>query len=185
VLCGSMAEMANETVLPRKDPATITPDGKLLKPMIDGVVVRYQQPVEDRRGEVLEVYRPSWGVHEDPLVYVYQIRLRPGAIKGWVIHEHQDDRLFFVTGVLRWGLYDDRPGSPTRGLVNDLVFSERAAALLVIPRGVYHAVRNIGTTDAIFINMPTRAYEHGTPDKLRLPLKTPLIPFDFDDGPGW
>jgi dTDP-4-dehydrorhamnose 3,5-epimerase len=185
VLCGSMAEMAHETVLPRKDPATITPDGKLLKPMIDGVVVRYQQPVEDRRGEVLEVYRPSWGVHEDPLVYVYQIRLRPGAIKGWVIHEHQDDRLFFVTGVLRWGLYDDRPGSPTRGLVNDLVFSERAAALLVIPRGVYHAVRNIGTTDAIFINMPTRAYEHGAPDKLRLPLKTPLIPFDFDDGPGW
>jgi dTDP-4-dehydrorhamnose 3,5-epimerase len=65
------------------------------------------------------------------------------------------------------------------------VFSERAPALLVIPRGVYHAVRNIGTTDAIFVNMPTRAYDHGDPDKLRLPLKNGVIPFDFDDGPGW
>ena len=170
---------------PRKDAATVTPEGKPLKPLIDGVIVRYQRPIEDRRGEVVEVYRPSWGVHADPLVYVYQVRIRPSAIKGWVVHEHQDDRLFFVTGVVRWGLYDDRPDSPTRGLVNDLVFSERAAALLVIPRGVYHAVRNIGTTDAIFINMPTRAYEHESPDKLRLPLKTPSIPFDFDDGPGW
>jgi dTDP-4-dehydrorhamnose 3,5-epimerase len=177
--------MSTETPAPQRDAATITADGRLLKPLIDGVVVRYQQPIEDRRGEVLEVYRPSWGVHADPLVYVYQVRLRPGAVKGWVIHEHQDDRLCFVTGVVRWGLYDVRPDSPTLGLVNDLVFSERAAALLVIPRGVYHAVRNIGTTDAIFINMPTRPYEHDAPDKLRLPLKTPRIPFDFDDGAGW
>jgi dTDP-4-dehydrorhamnose 3,5-epimerase len=177
--------MLTEKPVPRKDPATVTADGTPLTQLIDGVVVRYQQPIEDRRGEVLEVYRPSWGLHEDPLVYVYQVRLRPGAVKGWVIHEHQDDRLFFVTGVVRWGLYDDRPGSPTRGLVNDLVFSERAPALLIIPRGVYHAVRNIGTSDAIFINMPTRPYEHEAPDKLRLPLKNALIPFDFDEGPGW
>jgi dTDP-4-dehydrorhamnose 3,5-epimerase len=170
---------------PRKDPPSITADGTTLTPLIDGVVVRYQRPIEDRRGEVVEVYRPSWGLHDDPLVYVYQVRLRPGAIKGWVIHEHQEDRLFFITGVVRWGLYDHRPDSPTRGLVNDLVFSDRNATLLIIPRGVYHAVRNIGTTDAIFINMPTQPYEHGAPDKLRLPLKNTLIPFDFDDGPGW
>jgi dTDP-4-dehydrorhamnose 3,5-epimerase len=176
--------MFDETFAPSRDAATVTPEGKRLAPLIDGVVVRYQQPLEDRRGEVVEVYRPSWGLHDDPLVYVYQVRIRPGAIKGWVVHEHQEDRLFFVAGVVRWGLYDDRADSPTRGLVNDLVFSERAAALLIIPRGVYHAVRNIGSTDAVFINMPSRAYEHARPDKLRLPLKNALIPFDFDDGPG-
>jgi dTDP-4-dehydrorhamnose 3,5-epimerase len=173
------------TIAPKKDSPTITADGELLTPLIDGVILRYQRPVEDRRGEVVEVYRPSWGLHDAPLVYVYQVRIRPGAVKGWVIHEHQDDRLFFVSGVVRWGLYDDRPGSPTRGMVNDLVFSERAAALLVIPCGVYHAVKNIGTTDAIFVNMPTRAYEHEAPDKLRVPIEHPSIPFTFDDGPGF
>ena len=169
----------------RKDQPTVTADGAPLEPLIDGVVVRYQRPIEDRRGEVVEVYRPSWGLVPDPLVYVYQVRIRPGAVKGWVVHEHQADRLFFISGVLRWALYDDREGSPTRGRLNDLVFSERAPALLIIPCGVYHAVRNIGTDDAIFINMPTQPYDHAAPDKLRLPLNNAVIPFDFDDGPGW
>lgn len=168
--------------LPRRDTATVTSDGTPLAPRIDGVVVRYQRPIEDRRGEVLEVYRPSWGVDEEPLVYVYQVRIRPGAVKGWVRHEIQADRLFMIAGALRWALFDDRPGSPTHGLVNDLVLSDRAPALLIIPRGVWHAVQNIGVADAIFLNMPTQPYNHAAPDKVRLPLRTPRIPFDFDDG---
>ena len=33
--------------------------------------------------------------------------------------------------------------------------------------------------------MPTRAYEHEQPDKLRVPMDAGAIPFTFDDGPGW
>lgn len=170
---------------PRKDPATVTPEGESLDPLIDGVIVRPLRPIEDKRGEVTEVYRPGWGVHPDPLVYIYQTTVRPGAIKGWVIHQHQDDRLFLNLGVMRWVLYDVRPGSPTHGRLNQLVFSERNRVLLIIPRGIYHAVQNIGTTEVLFLNMPTRAYDHDDPDKFRLPLKNDLIPFDFDDGRGW
>jgi dTDP-4-dehydrorhamnose 3,5-epimerase len=170
---------------PRPDSASVTSDGTPLTPLIAGVVLRYQRPIEDRRGEVLELYRPSWGVHPDPLVFVYQVRLRPRAIKGWVTHEFQDDRLSIISGALRWALYDDRPDSPTRGLLNDLVVTDRAPGLLIIPRGVWHAVRNIGTSDAIFVNMPTQPYNHAAPDKARLPVGTSRIPFDFDDGPGW
>jgi dTDP-4-dehydrorhamnose 3,5-epimerase len=39
--------------------------------------------------------------------------------------------------------------------------------------------------EAFFINMPTRAYDHADPDKYRVPVKNALIPFAFDDGPGW
>ena len=127
----------------------------------------------------------GWDLHPDPLVYVYQSTLRPGAIKGWIVHEQQDDRLFLNVGVMRWVLYDSRTASPTCGLLNDLVFSERNRALLIIPRGVYHAVQNIGTNDAMFINMPTRPYDHGDPDKFRLPLHNDRIPFDFDAPPAW
>jgi dTDP-4-dehydrorhamnose 3,5-epimerase len=35
------------------------------------------------------------------------------------------------------------------------------------------------------INLPTCPYDHADPDKYRLPIKNELIPFDFDDGPGW
>jgi dTDP-4-dehydrorhamnose 3,5-epimerase len=170
---------------PRPDAPSVTADGTPLTPLIDGVILRAQRPIEDRRGEVMEVYRPSWGVHADPLVFIYQVRIRPGAIKGWVTHARQDDRLSIISGALRWALYDDRPDSPTRGLVNDLVVSDRTPTLLIIPRGVWHAVRNIGASDAIFLNMPTQPYDHAAPDKARLPIGTSRIPFDFDDGPGW
>lgn len=170
---------------PAKDPQTITPEGDFVRSLIDGVIVRPAQTIEDRRGEIVEMYRPAWGLHADPLVFVYQVLIRPGAVKGWVVHERQEDRLFMSMGVLRWALYDARPDSPTHGQVNDLVFSDRNRGLLVIPRGVYHAVRNIGTGDALFINMPTRPYDHADPDKFRLPLENGVIPFSFDDGPGW
>ena len=181
----STPKSSRRALEPRKDSPTVTADGEPLERLIDGVTIRRLRPIEDKRGEIIEVYRPGWDLHPDPLVYVYQSTLRPGAIKGWIVHEHQDDRLFLNVGVMRWVLYDGRPGSPTHGLVNELVFSDRNRALLIIPRGVYHAVQNIGTTDALFLNMPTTPYNHGNPDKFRLPLKNDLIPFDFDDGPGW
>lgn len=170
---------------PRKDLATVTPDFTSLSPRIEGVVIKHVPPVEDERGEICEVYRPSWGVNPDPLVYVYAITIRPGRIKGWVQHRLQEDRIFLLRGTIRFGLFDDRPSSPTYRLLNLFTISERNRGLVIVPRGVFHALQNIGETEAMFVNMPTRAYDHADPDKFRLPIKNDLIPFAFDDPPGW
>lgn len=170
---------------PVKDRQTVTPAGEPIQRLIEGVAMRPARPQEDKRGELVEIFNPAWGFHTAPLVYVYQTCLRPGLVKGWVMHRAQDDRIFHSAGTVRWALYDPRPESPTRGLLNLFTFSERSRTLLVIPRGVYHAVENIGTGDAMFINLPTAPYDHADPDKYRLPLKNDLIPFSFDDGRGW
>jgi dTDP-4-dehydrorhamnose 3,5-epimerase len=57
--------------------------------------------------------------------------------------------------------------------------------MIIIPNYVMHAVQNIGTTDATFINMPSHPYNHAEPDKYRLPLTNDIIPYRFDDTPGW
>lgn len=167
---------------PVKDVPTVRPDGSRLEPLIAGVVVRHQAPVEDERGGIVEVYRPSWGVHDEPLVYVYQITIMPGVVKGWVQHEHQDDRLFVSRGRVRFALYDDREGSPTRGRLNVFTITDRHRALVVIPKLVFHGVENVGLEEAVCINMPTRPYAHDDPDKSRLPLVNDRIPFDFGRG---
>jgi dTDP-4-dehydrorhamnose 3,5-epimerase len=169
----------------KKDHQSVTPDGAPLIEPIEGVVVRPLITQEDQRGEVVEIYRPAWGIHPEPLVYAYQVMLRPGVVKGWTIHQHQDDRIFNGHGVLRWALYDYRDASPTYGKLNVFTFSERNRALLIIPAGVFHAVQNIGQQDAYFVNLPTQPYNHANPDKHRLPVKNDIIPFAFDDGPGW
>lgn len=172
-------------VIPQKDKQSVTADGKSVERRIEGLVINPRPLIADKRGEITEVYNPAWGLHAAPLVYVYQSVLRPKMIKGWVVHQQQDDRVFISSGVMRWVFFDNRPESPTYKLLNQFVLGDRNRALIITPAGVFHAVQNIGEAEAVFINMPTKPYAHADPDKLRLPLKNDLIPFAFDDPPGW
>lgn len=164
-----------------QDPQTVTPEGVRTTQRIAGVIVRPAVTHVDDRGELCEIYNPAWGIHEAPMVYAYQAMVRPHKVKGWIVHHLQDDRVFVNLGTFRFVLYDAREGSPTHGQINEIFLSERNRAMIIIPRGVYHAVQNVGETDAYFINLPTRPYDHGNPDKYRLPLDTDLIPFRFEE----
>ena len=165
---------------PRKDTQTVSREGEPLTDLIDGVRVHYPPTQIDGRGDLVETYDPRWGLSDEPMVYNYLATIRPGVVKGWVKHLKQDDRLFFAFGAVALVLYDDREGSPTHGQVNEFFFGERRRATVVIPAGVWHAVANVGETDAIFLNSPTRPYDHADPDKYRLPLVNDLIPYSFD-----
>ncbi len=174
-----------DTTVPVRDRQTVTPDGQRTEPIIDGVTLKRLMPREDERGEICEIFNPAWQLHPAPLVYIYQATVRPGHVKGWVVHKDQDDRLFVSIGRVRVVLFDGRPDSPTYRLLNVFTITERNRGLIVIPRGVFHAVQNVGESEAVYINMPTRPYNHADPDKYRLPLKNELIPFDFDGAAGW
>lgn len=162
-----------------QDSPTVTAEGARLQALLDGVRIRPAVTQIDERGSLCEMYSEEWGFTEEPLVYAYETRIRPGRIKGWVLHLEQDDRLFFSSGDAKVVLYDGRPESPTFGRLNVHCFGEANRGLLRIPAGVYHAVQNIGLGDLTFVNMPTRAYRHEGPDKYRLPLDTPEIPYRF------
>ncbi len=162
---------------PVKDRQTVDAEGRSVAPRIHGVEVRPLTTIPDDRGTVCVLFNPAWGVHPAPLVYVYQVTIRPGVVKGWVRHERQDDRSAVVSGTIKVVLYDGRPGSPTRGMVNELCFGDHHRALFTSPAGVWHAKKNVGTTDAVFVNMPTRGYDHADPDKYRLPLENDVIPY--------
>lgn len=164
---------------PEKETPSVTPMGESLAPLIEGVRLRRALTIPDDRGTLCEMYNPAWGFSDAPLVYVYQITIRPGRIKTWAMHKEQDDRLFISQGAVRIVLYDDRADSPTHKMVNILYVDEHNRTLVLIPRGVYHAVQNVGHTDVYMVNMPTKAYNHANPDKYRLPLDNDLIPYRF------
>jgi dTDP-4-dehydrorhamnose 3,5-epimerase len=165
---------------PKKDLQTVSSDGRQLAPLIEGVRIRYVITHADARGSLTEVFNPAWGFHESPMVYLYEFTIRPGKAKGWVAHQQQDDRIFLSRGSVKFVLYDDRPPSPTYKMINELVFTEQNRALITYPCGIYHALENIGTVDALLYNLPTRPYNHADPDKYRLPLNNDIIPYRFD-----
>jgi dTDP-4-dehydrorhamnose 3,5-epimerase len=169
----------------KRDRQTVTAEGQPAQRQIEGLVIRPYKTQVDRRGEVMEIYDPAWKIHPAPMVFAYQTMVRPKAIKGWIVHQKQDDRICPLAGVMRWVFYDDRKKSPTYRLLNQFTFSERNRALIIIPAGVFHAVQNVGESDAIFVNLPSKPYCHEAPDKYRLPTKNDLIPFDFGDPTSW
>jgi dTDP-4-dehydrorhamnose 3,5-epimerase len=170
--------------LPR-DAQSVTRAGRPLVDFIDGVQLRTAITQVDERGTLCEMFNPAWGFDEIPLVYIYQISLLPGCVKGWALHLEQDDRLFFAAGRVRVVLFDGRTFSPTFQRLNRFEVGELNRGLLRIPAGVYHAVQNIGQTEAFFYNMPTKGYEHESPDKYRLPLDNDVIPYRFENVRGW
>ncbi len=170
--------------VPTQRPSTATPDGQWKTPEITGLFFRRLTPMEDERGDLTELFRADWGFHPDPVVQVYRVTVRPGAIKAWSLHKLQDDRIVIIDGTLRWAFYDARLESPTLGNLLVRTFSERNRHLFVIPSGVWHGVENVGTNDAAFINFPTMLYNHESPDRYWLPVENSLIPFAFGPTPG-
>jgi len=174
--------MTDPSKSPARDRATVDASGNPLGTGIEGAVFRPAVTHFDERGELTEIWSLSWNLVPEPVPHVYQVVAAPGSIRAWLVHYEQTDRLFFSMGRLRVVLYDDREGSATRGRLQEMVVGERRRGLQVIPPGVYHGVQNLGGGEAVYINLPTRAYDHAHPDKYRLPHDSERIPFRFEAG---
>ena len=169
-----------------KDGATVSLEGNSLQRLTDGVTVRRLPTHADARGSVMELYDLRWGFHPDPLVFAYTFTIRPGVVKGWGLHKRHQDRYAIIQGEMLLVLYDPRPESPTCGEVCSIVLSDRDRCLVNIPENVWHADYNMGTLDVLVVNFPTIPYDHADPDKWRLPIGSPLIPYKFPAGAqGW
>lgn len=164
---------------PVKAKQTVTPEGKSVAPRIHGVTIHHPTTHQDERGTLCEIYSRSWNFDNVPLVHAYLVTVRPGKVKGWAIHDVQIDRYFFVSGVLKLVLYDPRDGSPTKGMINELCFSELNRGLVSVPPGIFHAVENVGQIDGLMFNIPSQPYNYEAPDKRLLPLENDVIPYSF------
>jgi len=167
-----------------QDKRTVDAQRNSVAPLLDGLSFYDSIRHDDDRGSVTEVYDTRWGWHPDPLVFSYIFTIRPGLVKGWGLHKLHEDRYFVISGELELVLYDPRPESSTYGQICKYLSGSRPR-LVNVPRNVWHADRNIGSSDLVVLNFPTIQYEHSKPDKYRLPLDTNLIPYDFGPARGW
>jgi dTDP-4-dehydrorhamnose 3,5-epimerase len=171
---------AELTEVAKRDRPTVDAEGRQLGVSIEGVIVERFAPLADHRGSLLpflDTRKPFWS---EPVVYAYEIMIRPGRIKGWGMHELQTDRYFIATGNVRVVLYDGRPAHESHGRIAQFFFTEATPGLVAIPPGVWHADQNWGETDARIVNFPTHPYVHATPDKYRIDPHSDVIPFDWE-----
>ena len=179
---GPSARVAGDdlTSVARRDQPTVDSQGRELDEGIEGLVLKRLAPLADHRGSLvpfLDVRDEFW---REPVVYGYEIMIRPGRIKGWGMHERQTDRYFVGDGNVRVVLYDGRTDSESHGRIEQFYFTPSTPGLLMIPPGVWHADQNWGETDAHVMNFPTHPYDHVNPDKFRIDPHSGMIPFDWE-----
>jgi dTDP-4-dehydrorhamnose 3,5-epimerase len=163
--------------------SAVTEQGTLRLQPIHGLIFRPTRPVPHEDGHVTEVARASWDIVGGPIVQVHITTTLPGRIRAWGLHQRSIDRLFVVVGLVKIAVFDGRLDSPTYGQVNEFTVSEKNPGLLIVPPNLYHGWKNIGTSEATIINMPTSMYHYDGPDALDLPSDSEaaerIIPYRF------
>jgi dTDP-4-dehydrorhamnose 3,5-epimerase len=146
--------------------------------VIEGVIVKPLRVMADERGWLMEIIR-----RDDPFFtgfgQTYITVVHPGVVKGWHWHQRQTDHFCVVKGMAKVVLFDRRDGSPTKGEVNEFFLGEKNPSVVVIPNGVLHGMKGIGTESAFLLNLTTEPYNHDDPDEFRVPPHDGGIPYDW------
>jgi len=127
---------------------------------IDGIIWRPLKKYHDKRGWLCELFRHDDLPAEYHPVMSYISATEPGVARG--PHEHVDQSdLFCFLGPSSFKVYlwDNRPQSKTyRYRETDVVGADKPM-LLIIPPGIAHAYRNVGSESGIVFNCPNRLYK--------------------------
>ncbi|HPA44698.1 MAG TPA: dTDP-4-dehydrorhamnose 3,5-epimerase family protein [bacterium] len=120
----------------------------------------------DDRGYLVEILRRD-DPHYVGFGQIYVSYLRKGVIKAWHKHQKQTDHFYVVSGTSKIGLYDDREGSPTKGVAMQVALGESGEnALLCIPPGVWHGQMSLSEVTYL-VNIPSEPYDRNHPDEIR------------------
>jgi len=144
--------------------------------MIDGVIVNTLKQIADERGKVMHMLRDDSegfvGFGEIYFSCVY-----PEAIKGWHIHKKMTLNYTVPQGAIKFVLFDDRSGSPTKGEVQEIFLGPDNYCRVTVPPMIWNGFKGIGTETAIVANCASIAHD---PDEIdRRDPFDPRIPYDW------
>jgi len=144
--------------------------------MIEGVRVHPLKQIADERGRILHMLRAT-DPHFDRFGEVYFSVVHPGVVKGWHLHTVMTLNYAVISGTIKLVLYDDRPGSPSRGEIMELFPGESHYVLVTIPPGVWNGFKGVGTASAIVANCST--HPHDPEEIRRMDPFDNAIPYDW------
>ncbi len=113
----------------------------------------------DSRGWLTELFRNDLIAPAFHPVMAYVSQTEPGVSRG--PHEHRDQAdyfCFFGPSTFRVYLWDARPDSPTYRVKQVRDVGEAAAYALIVPAGVVHAYKNVGSVPGLVFNAANRLY---------------------------
>ena len=149
--------------------------------LIEGVRVAPLIVHPDDRGYFLELQRIGRGLAGQFPAATTQVSAAlnyPGAVKAFHYHLQQTDCWNPVRGLLQVALADLRLGSPTFGRRNTMYIGPLRPWQVLVPPGVAHWYKVIGTEDALLVYLTDRFYN--PQDEGRIPYDDASINYDWE-----
>lgn len=144
--------------------------------MIEGVKIVPLKIIPDERGRVMHMLK-STDSHFKKFGEIYFSTIYPGVIKGWHLHSRMVINYAVPKGMIKLVLYDQRPGSPTKGELQEIFVGQHNYVLVSVPPGVWNGFKGIGTEEAIVANCSTIVHD---PNEItRLDPFDKIIPYDW------
>lgn len=155
-----------------------------MKCEIEGVIIKELKKFHDDRGWLTELFRDDELEKEYFPAMSYVSMTKPGVARGPHEHADQADLFCFIgPSTFRLYLWDNRPGSSSYRVSCQYEFGENLPASVIVPKGVVHAYKNIGSVDGVVFNAPNRLYagkhRRETVDEIRHE-SDPGSPFKLD-----
>jgi dTDP-4-dehydrorhamnose 3,5-epimerase len=144
--------------------------------MIEGVEIVPLRRIQDERGMVMHMLRED-DPHFRHFGEIYFSVVYPGIIKGWHQHSRMTINYAVVDGNIKLVLFDDRPDSPTKGRLQEIVFGQVNYQLVRVPPGVVNGFVAVGGQRAIVANCADVPHDPG--EITRIDPFTPTIPYDW------
>ncbi len=143
---------------------------------IDGVVIKKLSQIADERGKIMHMMRV-----DDPLFVgfgeIYFSQVYPGVIKGWHLHSEMTLNYAVVSGMIKLVLYDDRPDSSTRGLLQEIFLGDSDYKLVQVPPGVWNGFKGCGVAPSLVANLAS--HPHSADEISRMDPFDNHIPYDW------
>ena len=144
--------------------------------MIEGVTLTQLKQISDERGKVMHMLRsdsPTFSSFGE----IYFSCTYPGAIKAWHLHKKMTLNYAAIFGEIKCVLFDDRPGSTTRGCTDEYYLSPENYCLLTVPPLIWNGWKGIGVDKSIVANCAS--IPHDDNEIERKPASDPSIPYDW------
>lgn len=149
--------------------------------LIEGVRIAPTAVWPDDRGYFLEIARAGQGLLSSYPLETTQVSAAlsfPGTIKAFHYHQYQTDVWMPAMGMLQVALVDLRRESGTFGVKNTLYVGELRPWQILIPPGVGHGYKIIGTSPAMLVYATDRFYNPA--DEGRIPYNDKQIQYEWE-----
>ena len=148
-----------------------------MKPLIDGVIVKELKTHTDERGFFREIVRCDDEFFGEGFGQLSHSLVFDGVIKAWHMHHVQTDWWHVISGVLRVGLCDMRPDSPTYKTIMDFLMGDlQPSRVIKIPPGIAHGYKAIqGPVNIFYVT----SHIYNPDDEIRFQHNDPEIGFDW------